>query len=132
MHTDKHRHNALTSIALSQMSTCKAIVVPVSSHLYSHYITKNHISLLKTFSGGINATVVERWTVVNRSSDRSCTRGMLHNKIHLTSPSCPLPSIALQVQNRGLKHQSFKDDLISPITHFYIQQSLVMYCDTLY
>ena len=41
-------------------------------------------------------------------SDRSCTRGMVHNKIHLINPCCPGPSIALQVQNRGLKqHHSF-------------------------
>ena len=32
---------------------------------------------------------------------------MIHNKIHLISPCCPRPSITLQVQNCGLKHQSF-------------------------
>ena len=32
---------------------------------------------------------------------------MIHNKIHLICPvSCPRPSIALQVQSSGLKHQS--------------------------
>ena len=36
--------------------------------------------------------------LVNMSSDRSCTRGMFHNKIHLISPGCPRPSIALTVQ----------------------------------
>ena len=33
---------------------------------------------------------------VNRLSDRSYTRGMIHNKINLISPDCPQPSIALQ------------------------------------
>ena len=36
-----------------------------------------------------------------------CTRGMTYNKINLVSPGCPRPSIALQVQIRGLKHHSF-------------------------
>ena len=40
-------------------------------------------------------------------SDRSCNRGMIHNKIHFSSPGCPRPSIALQMQNRDLKHHSF-------------------------
>ena len=30
---------------------------------------------------------------------------MIHNGIHVFSVGCPRPSIALQVQNRGLKHQ---------------------------
>ena len=33
--------------------------------------------------GGIRGTVVARWTAVNRSSHQSCTRGMIHSKIHL-------------------------------------------------
>ena len=32
---------------------------------------------------------------------------MVHDKIHLIRPGCLRPSIALTVQNRGLKHQSF-------------------------
>ena len=32
---------------------------------------------------------------------------LLHNKIHLISPGCFRPSIALQVQNRDLEYQSF-------------------------
>ena len=37
---------------------------------------------------------------------QSCTRGMIHNQIHLISQGCPRASIALHVQNRGLKHHS--------------------------
>ena len=44
--------------------------------------------------------------LVNRSSDRSCIRGIIHNTIHLTSLGCPGPIIALQLQNCGLKHHS--------------------------
>ena len=33
---------------------------------------------------------------INRSSDRSCTWGMIHIKIHLISPGYPRRSIALQ------------------------------------
>ena len=32
---------------------------------------------------------------------------MNHRKIHFISPGCPLPSIALQVQNCSRKHLSF-------------------------
>ena len=32
---------------------------------------------------------------------------MIHKKIHLISPGCPRPTIALTLQNCGLKHQSF-------------------------
>ena len=32
---------------------------------------------------------------------------MIQNKIHLISPVCLGPSIALHVQNRGLKHKPF-------------------------
>ena len=34
--------------------------------------------------------------LVNRSSERSCTRGMIHNKFISLPPGCPRPSIALQ------------------------------------
>ena len=34
--------------------------------------------------------------VQNRSSDRACTRGMIHNKTYLIRLGCPWPSIALQ------------------------------------
>ena len=61
------------------------------------------------------------WTVglsisllVIKSSDQSCTIGMILSKIHLISLGCPRHSIALQCiyawptgQNRGLKQQSF-------------------------
>ena len=33
---------------------------------------------------------------VNRSNVQSCTWGMIHTKIHLISPDCPCPSIALR------------------------------------
>ena len=36
------------------------------------------------------------------------TRGMFHNKINLISSGCPLPSIALQVRNRGLNQSILK------------------------
>ena len=55
------------------------------------------------------SSVVQWWhagLLVNRLSDRSYTRGMIHNKIHLFSSGCPRPRIALQVQNGGLKHHS--------------------------
>ena len=34
--------------------------------------------------------------MVSRSSNLSCTRGMVHPQIHLINPGCPLPGIALQ------------------------------------
>ena len=58
--------------------------------------------------GGIRGTVLARWTglLANRSSDRSCARGKINNKIHHIRPGCLRPSIAT-VQNHGLKHYSF-------------------------
>ena len=49
----------------------------------------------------------------------SRTRGIIHNKIHLISPGCPLPSIALQVQDRGLKHYSFQPNMPKQCTLDY-------------
>ena len=45
--------------------------------------------------------------LANRSSDRSCASGMIHNKIHRIRPGCLRPSIALKVQNRGLNNDLF-------------------------
>ena len=78
-------------------------------------------SMVQCYCAGLQA---------NKSSYRSCNRGMIHNKIHqprspaqysltnaeqwpktpfiyLISLGCPWSSIALQVQNCGLKHHSF-------------------------
>ena len=52
---------------------------------------------------------------VNRSSERSCTWGMIHIKNHLISLDCP--SIAIfTVQKCGIKHHSF----IHSFFHSYI------------
>ena len=51
--------------------------------------------------------LVDQVQLVNRSSDWSCTRGMIQHKIHLNNPGCPRPSIALKMQNRGLKYLPF-------------------------
>ena len=45
--------------------------------------------------------------LANRCGERCCARGTIHNKFHLICPGCLHPSIALTVQNRGLKHRSF-------------------------
>ena len=57
--------------------------------------------------GGIRGTVVVSGQLVNMSSNRSCVRGMIHNKFYPISSGCPRPSIALQVHNRDLKHHLF-------------------------
>ena len=80
-----------------------------------HNIQTNTLAVIRSVilcwiyasTGGVRGTMETRWTawlLVNRSSDRSCTRGKILSKIHLISPGCPRPSIALQMQNRGLKH----------------------------
>ena len=69
-----------------------------------------------SFIGGIHSTVVARCHFnIDRSSDQSCTRGMIHNKIHRISPVCPWPSITLKVKNCGLKHDSFHFTLLALI-----------------
>ena len=59
-----------------------------------------------------------QFQLANRSSNQSCTWGMMLNKIHLIRPGCLWPSIALTVQNRGLKHQSFH-------FHFFLNIALI-------
>ena len=67
--------------------------------------TSLYITVIWPSEACIRAIVVARWTA-SQLSDRSPTRGMIHNKIPLINPGYPRPSIALQVQNRGLKHHS--------------------------
>ena len=52
--------------------------------------------------------------------DRSCTRGLSRTKIHLISPGCPQPSIALLGQNHSLKHQSYDIILFCDISQVNI------------
>ena len=57
--------------------------------------------------GGIRGAMVARWT-----AGQHVERPILHQRhdslqIHLISPWGPRPSIAIHVQNRGLKHHSF-------------------------
>ena len=58
----------------------------------------------------VEASVVQ-WQraglLANRSNDRSCSRGMIHNQFPFIRPGCLRPSTALTVQNRGLKHPLF-------------------------
>ena len=79
---------------------------------------------------GISGTLVARWTAdqqVERSI--SCTRGMIHNKIHLISSGCSLPSKTLQVLNRGLKHQLFYFCWrIARLTHSLRMFQLITWC----
>ena len=43
---------------------------------------------------------------------RSCTRGMIHNKIHFLIPGCPPIIIySFTMQHHGLKHHSFQSGL---------------------
>ena len=55
--------------------------------------------------------------VMNHAPDWSYARGMVHNKIHHIHPGCLRPSIALTVQNRGLKHQSLFHWLLGLLQH---------------
>ena len=41
---------------------------------------------------------------------------MVHNKIHFIRPGCRRPSIALTVQNRGLKYETFIHTHVAVIT----------------
>ena len=63
--------------------------------------------LSKKEVGGIRGTVLAHWTAGQQVERSILHQGMICNKIHLISPGCSRPSIALQVKNCGLKHQSF-------------------------
>ena len=45
---------------------------------------------------GSTCVICHLLQLVNKLSDRSCTRGMIHNIIHFISPCCPRASITLQ------------------------------------
>ena len=79
------------------------------------FSTEHH--LLITIRGGTRGPVValDCWPT-GRASDWSSARGMIHNKIHLVCLGCLQPSIALTVQNRGLKQHSFTQ-LIAVYSH---------------
>ena len=54
----------------------------------------------------------------NRLSDRSCARGMIHNKIYLVRRSYPRPSMALQCRIMALKKtQNTIHSFIHPSIH---------------
>ena len=54
---------------------------------------------------------------------------MIHNKIHLISPGCPRPGIALQVQNRSLQHHSFAVSryCAMPLTPYFLSTCLLLF-----
>ena len=78
---------------------------------------------LKTIKrlGGIRGTVVAHWTV-----DRSCTRGMIHNKIHLINRYCPRPSISLEcsVVAWNTIHSILQSAFIRPIVIWLMLKNL--------
>ena len=84
------------------------------SQIYPHTIGQFHLFFLRAsfwnswFSchRGSHSTALARWTAVTSSNERSCTRGMIHTKIHLFSLGSPV-QYSLTVQNSGLKHQTF-------------------------
>ena len=69
------------------------LIVPIRKilQLRHSYHVHMHASLL------VGADMAQ-WSHAkrSRSSDRSCTWGMIHTKIHLISPGCPDPGLALQ------------------------------------
>ena len=79
------------------------------THAHTHTHTHTH-----TLTLIIHNCRDIRGTLVNRSSDRSCTGGMIHNKIHPIKPRLSSAHYSLTAQNRGLKHHSF----IHLFTHY--------------
>ena len=60
--------------------------------------------MIAQFCNSREGAAVAQWQhiglQVKRSSDRSCTWGMIRYKFHLISPGCPQPSIALQCRTK--------------------------------
>ena len=90
--------------------------IPLHGPVYLEYVNMQSLevdqptlSLSLSIAVAFRSTVVTRWTLGNRSGDRSCDRDMIHNKIHLIRPCWLLsPSqYRLTVKNGGLKHHSF-------------------------
>ena len=55
--------------------------------------------------------------------------GVIRNNIHLISPGCPRPSVAFQVQNRGLKYHSFCFIPYTPeVERIYFSSYFILHC----
>ena len=77
-----------------------------SVHAFFHLQLYGYGTFLfrETFEGPVIGSLVKRvpvvqWCagmVVNKSSDRSCTRGVTYNQSNLISPGCPQPSRVLK------------------------------------
>ena len=63
---------------------------------------------VQTWIGGVRGTWVRAGLLPNRSSDRSCTRGMIHNKFQLIRPRLSPDEYSLTVQNRDLSTIHFQ------------------------
>ena len=79
----------------------------ITSHLHTKlypFTSKLMTCILVSWNShvGVNLLI----SLVRIDMKMSCTRGMIHNKIHLISLGCPWPSIAL-LQNHGPKRWSF-------------------------
>ena len=53
----------------------------------------------------LSSSAVACWMLLNMSSDQSCTRALIHNKIDFIIPGCPRPSMgsALVISRPELK-----------------------------
>ena len=92
------KHNVITSkvprinkiLQYTRYSTCGWYIVAKRVR-YQRNIVVNMVSLHQKFGGIRNSgSTLDCW------SSGQVIGGMIHNKIHLISPGCPQPSIALQ------------------------------------
>ena len=82
-----------------------------------HDINYTYVTYQEIATEGILGTVVARWAAGQQVEQSILRQGMIHNKIHHMRPGCFWPSIALTVQNRGLKHHSLMYSFIQEITY---------------
>ena len=93
------------------LSPIQYIVIPHSVYCYPPFSILLFSTILLYNYRYLQGASVAQWQhvglLVNWSSDRSCTRGMVHKKNSSHQPRLSPAQYGLTVQNCGLKHQSF-------------------------
>ena len=101
------RYHCATDASLlyyKQHMLAECVTIDYSLIAYDFPVFSRHCITFICNCGGNRGTLVAKRNA-DQQAHRSCTWGMFHTKVHLISPGCPRPSIAL-LQNCCLEHHS--------------------------
>ena len=89
-------HLPRLSLPFISITHCRNCLQHQSFHFFSVLSIRISSSLSQVESNKQLAHKLQKVLAVNRSSNQSCTWGMIHTKIYLISPDCLRPRIPLQ------------------------------------